>query len=382
MFDIGILAENLKKYRIATGIKQYQLAEKLHITPQSVSKWEQGLSVPDVENLYNISEIFGVSIDNLLGKEKINEKYMISVDGGGTKTEMVLFSKTGNIRHRIVLEGTNPNIYGIQKTCEILKFGIDSLMSLVNNVSDIYCGIAGFLSGNNGEKVQCFLNNTYPDVCIENYSDILNVAASVTEKEKCIVVICGTGANVCAINGDKINRVGGWGYLFEGQGSGFDIGRDAITVALAENDGIGPKSLITEYVENKLGCKTWDAINRIYSEDKAYVASFAVQVFEAYRKNDAVASEIIRKNMYALCEKINFAANTYDCGQTVIISGGIVRDADILIKFIKEKLNKNLKILIPSLPQIYGASVLCCKKYGVVNKMFEENFMRDYQKYM
>ena len=92
-FDINILAANIKKYRVECNIKQYTLAERLNISPQSVSKWEQGLSIPNIENLCMLSEIFSVSVDDLLGKKTDSERKMIGIDGGGTKTEFVLFSE-------------------------------------------------------------------------------------------------------------------------------------------------------------------------------------------------------------------------------------------------------------------------------------------------
>ena len=97
MFDIMTMAENIKTYRNKRGLNQYEFAEKLGISPQAVSKWECGLSCPSVENLCVISEILDVSIDTLIGENSDSEKMMIGIDGGGTKTEFVLFSESGRI---------------------------------------------------------------------------------------------------------------------------------------------------------------------------------------------------------------------------------------------------------------------------------------------
>lgn len=381
ILDIYSLARNIKKYRTLQGLKQYELAEKLNVSSQAISKWETGSSVPDVENICMLSRIFGVSIDELLNNKYQKDKFMIAVDGGGTKTEFVLFTEKGSIKQRMLLDGCNPNICGIDKTCEILRLGIDSLKLPDNKIFGIYCGLAGFSSGNNGVKIGNFLNEAYPDICIGCGSDILNVAASAGVQNKCISVICGTGANISAIKGNKINRIGGWGYLFEGAGSGYDIGRDAITAALAETDGIGPETLITKLVESELGGKVWENINALYSADKSYIASFSKVVFEAYEQGDEVAKEIITTNMNALTEKINFAAENFDCGKTIVISGGLMSQKDILLKFIKRNLRKNLSIVVPSLPQIFGACILCCDECGEKIENFEEIFTQEYEKY-
>lgn len=380
MFKMQSLADNIKKYRHKNGIKQYELAQLLHVSPQSVSKWEQCLSVPDIENLCRLSEIFQISVDKLLDHQYAVANGLIAIDGGGTKTEFLLISEQGNIKRRIILDGCNPNICGLERTCEILKTGIESLRTLETTILAIYCGIAGALSGNNRESIKSFLKETYEDSITECNSDIFNISASVTSG-KCITAICGTGSNVCAINGTELHRVGGWGYLFDGAGSGYDIGRDAICAALAQNDMIGPKTRITDLVEQRLGAGIWESINRLYMEDKAFIASFSNEVFAAYKNGDAVAKQIIEKNISALAEKINFAAKKYDCGNTVVVAGGIMNQREIVTEIFKKALDRHLELVIPALPPVYGACVLCCGLLHIHNEGFKETFTADYAKF-
>ena len=65
-----LISENLKKLREEKGLTQSELAEELSVTPQSVSRWEKGLAYPDIEKLPQLSKLFEVSIDELLGNEK------------------------------------------------------------------------------------------------------------------------------------------------------------------------------------------------------------------------------------------------------------------------------------------------------------------------
>jgi len=64
-----MLNENIKKLRLAGGLSQEELAQKLNVVRQTVSKWENGRSVPDAEQLIRIAERFGVSVGELLGSE-------------------------------------------------------------------------------------------------------------------------------------------------------------------------------------------------------------------------------------------------------------------------------------------------------------------------
>lgn len=63
----------IKQLRFRASMTQEQLAEKLGISPQSVSKWENEISMPDISLLPTIAEIFGVSVDELFGLNE-NEK--------------------------------------------------------------------------------------------------------------------------------------------------------------------------------------------------------------------------------------------------------------------------------------------------------------------
>lgn len=62
-----LLHENLKALRKARGLSQEELAVRLHVVRQTVSKWEKELSVPDEDLLIKIAEVFEVPVSKLLG---------------------------------------------------------------------------------------------------------------------------------------------------------------------------------------------------------------------------------------------------------------------------------------------------------------------------
>ena len=55
-----MLSENIKNLRMKSGLSQEELAEKLHVVRQTVSKWEKALSVPDADMLLELCRVFGV----------------------------------------------------------------------------------------------------------------------------------------------------------------------------------------------------------------------------------------------------------------------------------------------------------------------------------
>ena len=68
------LGNVIKKMRFKASLTQEQLAERLGISAQSVSKWENGISMPDIALLPEIAEVFGVSVDELFGLNE-SEKF-------------------------------------------------------------------------------------------------------------------------------------------------------------------------------------------------------------------------------------------------------------------------------------------------------------------
>lgn len=314
---------------------------------------------------------------NKIGVE--NKKY-VAVDGGGSKTEFVLFDGRGTLLSREILGGSNPNIVGIDKSFGILKSGIEKLLKN-GEISAVYCGVSGFLSGNNGKKIEKLLSDEFKNVKIDCSGDMLNVLSSAVDCEKGTAVICGTGSVVFAIDGDVVHRVGGWGYLFDKAGSGYDMGRDAVSATLAEEDGSGEKTLIGELVREKLGSDAWSGLGYLYSQSRAYIASFSKIVINAYNRGDGVAEKIITENMRELANRINCASEKYDCGDILVISGGMMNEKAVLLPVIKKYLKKPFEIIVPDLPQIFGACVTCCRKNNVKIYDFKSKFTEQYKEY-
>lgn len=73
------LSNTLYELRKKAGLSQEDLAEKLDVSRQAVSKWECGESLPDTENLITISQLYGISLDELVGNEPMNSKVDVPV---------------------------------------------------------------------------------------------------------------------------------------------------------------------------------------------------------------------------------------------------------------------------------------------------------------
>lgn len=67
MFDTTQIGKRISEFRKAKDMTQYELADKLSISFQAVSNWERGNSMPDISKLPELAEIFGVTIDDIIG---------------------------------------------------------------------------------------------------------------------------------------------------------------------------------------------------------------------------------------------------------------------------------------------------------------------------
>ena len=63
------IANNIKTLRQQFGLKQSELGEKIAYSDKTVSKWENGTSVPDIRALYAIAEVFGLKVDDLINSD-------------------------------------------------------------------------------------------------------------------------------------------------------------------------------------------------------------------------------------------------------------------------------------------------------------------------
>ena len=74
------IGERIKHHRKRLGMTQEQLAERMGVTPQAVSKWETNQSCPDISALPQLAELFGISVDELLGKEPAHRAEVVDGD--------------------------------------------------------------------------------------------------------------------------------------------------------------------------------------------------------------------------------------------------------------------------------------------------------------
>lgn len=75
-----IIGKNLQVLRKKHKLTQAELAERLNYSDKAISKWEKGESLPPIEVFYKIAKLYGVSLDDIVGEEKIKSRAIETAD--------------------------------------------------------------------------------------------------------------------------------------------------------------------------------------------------------------------------------------------------------------------------------------------------------------
>lgn len=278
-----------------------------------------------------------------MSEHKIDIKYLLGIDGGGTKTEFLLTDINKNEINRVILGASNPVNTGIENTKSILCKGISQTCAKINYAEiSVFAGIAGAGSESTKLTISKFLSG-FGFGAYANGCDTENAVRAALNGENGVAVIMGTGIIAYTCLNGKLHRTGGWGYMIDKGGSGFCFGSDALNAAFEAVDGRGGSKLILELCENRLKKKLPYAVAEIYGGGASYIASFAPVIFEAYEKGDKKAEEIISRNTYEAARIIRTAAEFLngEKGRTVIC-GGLCRRKDVILPFLNKHLGNDI----------------------------------------
>ena len=288
--------------------------------------------------------------------EKI--KYLLGIDGGGTKTEFLLTDMSFNEIRRLILGTSNPVNTGIENTKHILKQGIEEICGgLEISEISLFAGLAGGSAPDIKAEIGSFLSTFGFGAC-SNGSDADSAVELALKGEDGAAVIMGTGIIAFARAGDETHRIGGRGFMIDKGTSGFCLGSEALNAAFEYLDKRGKSLIIYELVEKKLGGNPEDFVGEIYKRGAAFVASFAPVIFEAYKMGDKTAGEILERNVREAVKLLNVAQSYLKNGEKTVICGGLCKQKDILKSFFDKYISADLPLVFSDEPMVNGALII------------------------
>lgn len=307
-------------------------------------------------------------------------RYFIGMDGGGTKTDSVLFDETGHILLRDVSEGCNARDVGAETAKNRLK---DIFLRLADASPDkticaALCGIAG-----REAYQEAFMKEISSLVKIGNLkmaNDIGILISGMLGAVDGCGMVCGTGSSLGVRKNGKLTAlIGGRGYLIDAQGSGYAMAREGLYRAVRALDGRDGHTVLVELFEEAMGKRLTQAIPDIYDGGRRYIASFAHLIFEGREMGDRACYEIIETGSFKMAELTWAAEKHFDGEFPVIMGGGLFAAYPQYAEMVRAKASPRARMIMPDVPPVYGAAVEAMGMAGLsCDETFKANFLNNY----
>lgn len=170
--DVG---RRIKELRIKNNLSQSDLAKKIIISPQAISKWERGVSLPDVVTLQQLSELFDVSISYILtGENKSYDSSIIPKKNNWWKLVILFIIAAGIILFVMFNKNDNFHFDVISTTCK--DFKITGSAAYNKDKTSLYISDINYCSDEDKteyKEINCILYESYADTEVKiNTCDI------------------------------------------------------------------------------------------------------------------------------------------------------------------------------------------------------------------
>ncbi len=286
------------------------------------------------------------------------EDYLLGIDGGGSKTEAILCRADGVCAARVCLSGCNPNDIGFSAAADVVLSAARLVREgCTGKVVSLCAGIAGISTGDHLVRLRQLLSDAFPHLDIILESDAAIALSNGLLREDGCLLLSGTGVVGLSRRDGQWKRFGGFGYLLDHGGSGYDFGRDLFYAVLCRAEGRGPETLLTSLLEERLGCPAKEALPIVYRLGRSYLAAFAPLVFQAAERQDKVALDIVKKNGEELGKLVSvLLADQQRISCPIVLSGGIFHHFTQLEPYLAAA-HAGARFLRPATPPVYGAVV-------------------------
>ena len=305
--------------------------------------------------------------------------YKIGVDGGGTKTELILVDAAGEIVARHLASGCNPSQTGPEQARTILTEALAALISKKPGpISDLPSSnsprpspishTALYMAGSPPfwAEVAASLKNFGQVTSAADSAPVLELA---TAGAPGLVLHAGTGSFIITRTpAGVVQYTGGLGWKFGDPGSGFDLGRRALALALLELQANPPMSdsrpsPLAEALVNHTGLMDYASNSRFFYTDpaaNASIASFAPRVLALAEEECGPAQQVVADSITELARLADDVLHRYFPGTTEKlpcgVSGRILNSVPgvYALRSLANKLNWPVELNFITTPPIEG----------------------------
>lgn len=275
-------------------------------------------------------------------------EYFLGIDGGGSKTEAILADSKGNIIGRGSSGPSNSNLVSIKEAINSIR---DAYFGAVNRIdegiklSGVSLCIPGFTHDIEKKELAHLFRVELSQLNI--YADHKSAYAGALLNQPGVIVLSGTGS--FSYGKDHYNKeiiMGGWGPLIGDEGSGYYVGRMALSAMTKSFEGRGGITLLLSKILDYWGLKqTQELRNYLYSKDnyQKVISSLAPIVYECALKQDQISIQIINKaavHLAKLAHQTIKQLNFNDNEVAVALTGGLSNFGTLIKSPFKNYLTK------------------------------------------
>lgn len=259
---------------------------------------------------------------------------VLGVDGGGTKTEVVVADVAGNELGRGVAGASNYHKVGFDSASSEILSAIDEALHAArtqrSEIRSIALGMSGVDRPEDVYLYEQWAATHFPQAAATIVNDAELVLPAGTPDGWGIGVICGTGATTVGRNRQGVQtRADGWGHLLGDNGSGYWIGMEALRAIFRAEDGRNPPTALRPAIFAAWGIDSYSPImTRVYADDAppSEISALAPLVNQCAEAGDPVAQEIIARAGASIAESVAAVVHRLEMTGAIPVglAGGVI----------------------------------------------------------
>lgn len=302
-------------------------------------------------------------------------KYLLGIDGGGSKTNILCMDTNGNTIGTASVGATYYRQDGIDAVISRLRQGFSQCLPEGAEAAACF-GMPGF--GDNVEPdnaAAAQIAAAFPQIRFRFENDVVVGWAGALALRPGVNIVAGTGS--IAYGRDQTGksfRCGGWHEFFSDEGSGYWFGKQLLRIFSMESDGRLEKTVLHKIVREGLGLKDDYDINVLandrYFHSRKETAALQRLMLEAARQEDPYALACYRQSAEYLTQIVCSTVRQLDFGSTVAVSysGGLFHLEDLIRRPVQTLVTERLgadRVAFhePQLTPCEGAALLAAEAF-------------------
>jgi N-acetylglucosamine kinase-like BadF-type ATPase len=297
----------------------------------------------------------------------------LGVDGGGTKTAFALLTGDGEL----LATALAPSCYYLGQSIDlvedVLRAGIESVCAEPGTITHAFFGLPGYGEVSADlETLRAIPARVLGHTRYACDNDTVAGWAGSLGAVDGVNVVAGTGSITYGEHNGRGLRVGGWGELFDDEGSAYWIAVRGLSTFARMSDGRLPKgplhARMAKHLRLQADLDLVDVVLNRWQGDRARIAALAPVVTAAATAGDTVAEAILHEAGKALADLVKATIAQLGYGPDDVVpvswSGGVFDSAQVRDSFRTHMADARVSLREPLLPPVVGAALYAARLAG------------------